>query len=70
MKYLTDENGIDCRTLFQSISSINAYGIEEKFPVAEHVEKNGLHIGVHPGIKEKDREYVINIIKKFLEAKG
>ena len=69
MKHLQD-NCIDCRTLFQSISSIKPYGINKKYPNAEYVEKNGLHIGVHCGINREKREYVIDSIKKFLEEKG
>ena len=46
MRYLSSERGIDCRTLFQSISSIKPYNIKEDFHEANYVEKNGLHIGV------------------------
>ena len=70
MKYLQIEKGIDCRTLFQSISSVKPYGITGKFPNAEYVERNGLHIGVHSGINKNKREYVIDSIKEFLENRG
>ena len=72
--YYLQQKGIDSRTLFGSIpTQSNGYkwmGYEEgEFPVAEYVGKRGFHIGVHQGINEEQREYVIKTIEEFIIKK-
>ena len=66
------KNGIDSRTLFCSIPTQSAgykwMGYKRgDFPVAEFIGNNGLHIGVHQGIFKEEREYVIEIVERFLK---
>lgn len=73
------ENGIDHRTLFQSIptqskayASYN-FGFDNKenesFPNAEYVASNGLHIGIHQDIGKEECQYIVETIEKFLIGK-
>jgi len=73
--YHLQKNEIDSRTLFGSIpTQSNGYrwmNYEEgDFPVAEYVGKRGFHIGIHQGINEEQREYVVKVITEFIEERS
>lgn len=40
-------------------------GLEEKYPVAKWVDRNGFYIGVHPDLSERDLRYVVRAFKEF-----
>lgn len=70
MIYL-EHKGIDARTLFSSIPT-QCGGYEfmgyksGDFPNAEHIGKNGIHIGVHQDVSESNIEWFINSIEDFI----
>ncbi|HPN31276.1 MAG TPA: DegT/DnrJ/EryC1/StrS family aminotransferase [bacterium] len=68
-----EKNQIDTRNLFLSMPTqcsgfkfLNyKYG---DFPNSEFLGNNGIHIGVHQDLGQKECEYIIGIFKKFLDA--
>ncbi|MCM8786407.1 MAG: DegT/DnrJ/EryC1/StrS family aminotransferase [Candidatus Omnitrophica bacterium] len=70
-----NENGIDTRDLFSSIPTqtpgYKFLGYKKgEFPVSEYIGNNGIHIGVHQEITDKDIEYIEEVIKNFLKIYG
>ncbi|MCM8768601.1 MAG: DegT/DnrJ/EryC1/StrS family aminotransferase, partial [Candidatus Omnitrophica bacterium] len=66
--------GIDSRDLFCCIPTECAgyrfLGYRPgSFPQAEYVSKNGLHLGIHQDIGEKQVKYLVKILKQFLKGK-
>lgn len=67
-----EKKGIDTRNLFLSIPTqcpgfgFLGYKLGE-FPNAEYIGDNGLHIGVHQDIGEKEIEYIMDTVAEFLE---
>ena len=60
--------GIDSRTTFISLNKQPPYRKffkNQKFPISEHVEKNGLYLPSGLAITEKQIHYVCNCIKKI-----
>jgi dTDP-4-amino-4,6-dideoxygalactose transaminase len=73
VKWLHD-NGIDTRDLFASIPtqypSFKGWARQgQKFPEAEYVGRNGLHIGVHQGLTKDNLDYLLEKTQKFLKGK-
>jgi len=66
-----EKNGIDTRSLFSSMPtqcpgfSFLGHKIGD-FPNAEYIGENGIHIGVHQDLGEKECNYIIDIIGAFL----
>lgn len=66
-----EKSGIDTRNLFLSMPT-QCQGFEflgyrpGEFPVAEYMGRNGIHIGVHQDIGEKEIDYVMEMISNFL----
>ena len=70
MLYL-EKNGIDARTLFSSIpTQCGGYEFlghqKGDFPSSEYIGENGIHIGIHQDIGEKEIQYFVNCIDTFL----
>lgn len=70
MIYL-EHNGIDARTLFSSIpTQCGGYGLLGyklgEFPNAEYIGRNGIHIGVHQDIGEKEIDWFIDRVRSFI----
>ncbi len=66
-----EENGIDTRTLFQSMPTqcpgFSCLGHKEgEFPVAEYMGNHGLHIGCHHDLTIEHMAYFIDLVEKFL----
>jgi dTDP-4-amino-4,6-dideoxygalactose transaminase len=67
-----EENGVETRTLFSSIPT-QCTGFEYlgfkpgQFPNAEYVGRNGLHFGVHQDLGLAEMDYVLAVIRRFLE---
>jgi len=67
-----EKNGIDTRTLFASMPTQCAgfaylgYKLGE-FPHAEHIGKNGIHIGVHQDLNLEHMDYILQTIKNFVK---
>jgi dTDP-4-amino-4,6-dideoxygalactose transaminase len=65
--------GIETRTLFASMPT-QCPGFAHlgyrlgQFPNAEHIGRNGIHIGVHQDLGREHMEYVLDTIGRFLEA--
>lgn len=65
------KKGIDSRNLFSSIPTqclgfrFLGYKLGD-FPNAEYIGNHGIHIGVHQDITERDCQYFIETIEKFL----
>jgi dTDP-4-amino-4,6-dideoxygalactose transaminase len=75
---LTDyfsKNGIDTRDLFTSMPtqcpgfSFLGYRLG-RFPNAEFIGKNGLHIGVHQDLKPDDIDYIFAKLRAFIARKS
>jgi len=67
-----ENHGIETRTLFSSMPTqcpgFSYLGYEiGQFPNAEYMGKYGIHIGVHQDLSLEDMEYVVGVIKEFLE---
>lgn len=66
-----EKKSIDTRSLFLSMPT-QCPGFEflgykpGEFPNAEYIGNNGLHIGVHQDIGEKEIEYIMDTLAKFL----
>lgn len=69
-----ERQGIDSRTLFSSIPTqcggyeFLGYKIGD-FPNAEYIGCNGIHIGVHHEINEKDIDWFIGCLRNFIKEK-
>lgn len=66
-----EKKGIDTRTLFSAMPTqcpgFSFLGYKEgDFPNAEYIGKNGIHIGVHQDLNNKDCDFIIDTIAKFL----
>jgi dTDP-4-amino-4,6-dideoxygalactose transaminase len=67
-----EKHGIDTRTLFASMPTQCAgfkhlgYKLGE-FPNAEYIGKNGIHIGVHQDLNFNHMDYILTILKQFLQ---
>jgi dTDP-4-amino-4,6-dideoxygalactose transaminase len=64
-----EENGIETRYLFPLLSQ-PVYqkmfpGEAAKFPVAEHLAKQGFFIGMHQGLTKEDIIYVANVMEEY-----
>ena len=69
-----EKNGIDTRSLFQSMpTQCNGFKFlgykTGDFPEAEFIGNNGLHIGIHQDITKKHIDYFIELVKKFFQDK-
>jgi dTDP-4-amino-4,6-dideoxygalactose transaminase len=70
-----DSQGIDSRNLFYSIPTQcpsfaylgHALG---DFPEAEYCSDYGIHIGVHQDLEMDQLEYVVDVVRRFLESRG
>ncbi|HLD00151.1 MAG TPA: DegT/DnrJ/EryC1/StrS family aminotransferase [Candidatus Nanoarchaeia archaeon] len=70
-----EENNIETRPLPPLVNQPfykSKYGvnIEDKFPVAKHLNNNGFYIGCHPEISTKEVEYIVKKIDQFMEKKN
>lgn len=43
--------------------------IENDYPVAKWINKNGFYVGIHHGLNKEEIEYMIKTIEKFIENK-
>lgn len=69
-RYL-EAHGIETRELLPLINQpcYKALKIpQNQFYVADWINKNGFYIGCHPGLSEKDVDYVIRVFAKFFRA--
>jgi perosamine synthetase len=66
-----ERNGIETRYLFplldQPVYQRLFPGMAAKFPVAQHLAKQGFYIGMHQGLKSEDMHYISDIIHKYFE---
>ena len=70
-----EQQGVDSRNLFYSIpTQTQSYQFMGHklgdFPQAEYCSDHGTHIGCHQDIDISQCEYVIDVVSKFLNAKG
>lgn len=69
-----EHQGIDSRTLFSSIPT-QCGGFEflghkiGDFPNAEYIGCNGIHIGVHHDINEKDIDWFLSCLRNFINQR-
>ena len=66
-----EKNGIETRTLFASMPTQCAgfayLGHQlGQFPNAEYIGRNGIHIGVHQDLGQEEMDYIIYVIKNFI----
>lgn len=65
-----EENGVDTRNLFLSMPT-QCPGFEYlgyklgQFPNAEYIGNNGLHVGIHQDMGEKELDYILNVVSDF-----
>jgi len=67
-----EQHGVETRTLFASMpTQCRAYahlGFREgQFPNAEYIGRHGLHVGVHQDLGFGEMDYVIEVLRSFLE---
>ena len=73
--FFLEKHGIDSRSLFLSMST-QCPGFEYlgyklgRFPNAEYMGDNGLHIGIHQDMGKVELDYVLNAIRDFLTKQG
>lgn len=69
-----EKNGIETRLFFPLLSQpiyIKLFGdIEDQFPIAQEVVKNGFIIGSHETYTQDDILYVADVIREYLKGKG
>lgn len=69
-----EEQGIETRLFFplltQPIYKKIFGNIENQYPVAKRLVKDGFIIGCHPYLKEKDIKYLLNCFKTYLKTRG
>lgn len=69
--YSLEKRGIDTRNLFLSMPTqcpgfkYLGYKLGD-FSNAEYIGDNGLHIGIHQDLGEKELDYILDVIKDFL----
>jgi len=68
-----EERGIETRYLFPLLSQ-PIYrklfpGLDDQYPVAKHLAKNGAFIGIHQGLTPEDIEYVAEVMTKYFRSK-
>jgi dTDP-4-amino-4,6-dideoxygalactose transaminase len=60
-----EQHGIETRFMFpllsQPIYKRLFPGLEKKYPVAQHLEKQGFFVGIHQGMNKEDMQYVHDI---------
>lgn len=67
-----EKKGVDGRTLFSSIPT-QCGGFEHlghqpgDFPHAEHIGRNGIHIGVHQDITPADIDWFLELVRDFID---
>ena len=44
--------------------------IENDYPVAKYINKNGFYIGCHHGLKIEDLDYIVSCIDNYMEELG
>ncbi len=72
LRFELEKNGVETRPIFGCIPTQQpAYSYlkktyEGKLPNAEYIGKNGLYIGCHQYLEQKDLEYVIEVFQKIL----
>jgi len=75
LTHYLEQNGIETRTLFASMPTqcpgfaYLGYRLG-RFPNAEYMGLNGIHIGVHQDVGIEDMEYVLTILGQFLQNSG
>ena len=67
-----EKHGIETRTLFASMPTQCAgfafLGYEEgRFPNAEYIGENGIHIGVHQDLGIEEMDYILEMLEEVLE---
>ena len=72
VQFLESKN-VETRDLLPLINQkpyVERFGnLEDKNPVAKHINQNGFYIGCHPELNEEDIEYMCSVIKEFLGRK-
>ena len=72
--YFLEKENIETRYLMPLLSQPiykKLFGnIEENYPVAKWIDKNGFYIGCHQELKRSDLDYVIYTFEKFFQKKG
>lgn len=67
-----EERGIETRFLFpllsQPIYKTLFPGLDDKYPVAQNLAKNGFMMGIHQGLTIEDIEYVARTIEEYFEC--
>lgn len=69
-----ESRGVETRTLFRSMPTgcpgFDYLGYERgQFPVAEYMERYGIHIGVHHDLTLEHMQYALDVIAEFLEKR-
>ena len=67
-----EQNGIETRYLFpllsQPIYQKMFPGEAEKYPVAQHLAKQGFFIGMHQGLTPEDMQYISDVMHEYFRA--
>jgi len=64
-KYLEDK-GISTGVHYKPIHLYNCYGNKPSLPIAENIYKRILSLPMHPGLTDKEVDYVIDCVKNFV----
>ena len=71
IKYL-EHSGVETRYLLPLINQPvyrELFGnLDQKYPVAAHLNANALYIGCHPQISDEEVDYVIDVFHRFFET--
>lgn len=69
-----EQNQIDTRSLFSSMPT-QCPGFKYlghklgDFPQAEYIGNNGLHIGIHQDLGQSELDYILSVLKDFLDSR-
>jgi dTDP-4-amino-4,6-dideoxygalactose transaminase len=65
--YGLEQKGIETRPLFplltQPVYQKLWPGLDEKYPIAKRISERGFYVGCHPGMTDKDIEYLTDTLK-------
>ena len=69
--FFLEDNGIETRYLLPLLNQPvykNMWGnIEDKFPAAKNISRNGFYIGSHPGITQTELRYIVDKFHEFFK---
>ncbi|MBI2136180.1 DegT/DnrJ/EryC1/StrS family aminotransferase [Candidatus Woesearchaeota archaeon] len=70
LTFFLEENNIETRLMLPLVNQpylkkLFGAGLEERYPIAKHINNNGFYIGCHPELGEKELQYIARKFDEF-----